>query len=490
MGLLLALVFDVCLLGSFVFLCGVLQEARVKAIRYFGFSGLIAFGVLALYQIERFCTKAVLESKFGDYWLFFKIPVVCVLLFLIVRFRRRVPQAIVALLLIASPLFPILMLSGLWSYSTVDLRRVADEKPSPMLPGGRLRPRLVWIIFDELDDRMLFAARPGSIEIPEFYRLRSQSIYGPARAPGKATLWSMPSFLLGKRVVTLKLDTSLLDVKFGKRDSFENAASLPNVFRSARIFGLNSGLTGWHHPYCRVFGSDLNDCSWASFGMRAIVVERLLRTRSFLRNALYLLNWQARWSVPILVEPTHWVASEPEESRMWRQEQIEDMRFIMGNALRMLRDPDLNLIFIHLPVPHPAGIWDTRAKKFTVENSTYFDNIALSDAALGQIRGEMEQMRDWDSSTVIVSSDHPYRTETWKATSFWKPEMARVTRNRQEIYVPFFLKLPGQRSAVQYKTEFNNVVTADLALQILKGQVKTSGDAVQWLDAHAAASLR
>lgn len=465
----------------------------MRAIRYTGIAGLIAFSLLALYQLERFATQSILESKFGDYWLFFKIAAACVLLFLIIRFRWRLPQAIAGLFLICSPVFPMLALTGLWSYATVDLHRTADEKPAPILAGARLRPHLVWITFDELDDRMLFAARPQRIQVPEFERLRSESIYSPAHAAGSETMWSMPSLLLGKRIVQMKTGTNHLKVNFAKDAPYVDAASLPNVFRSARAAGLNSGLTGWYNPYCRIFGSDLNDCSWSSFGWRVVIIEKLLRSRPFLQNALYLLEWQARYSVPALVEVSHRFTPVPQERQMWREEQIDSMRFIMGNALRMLRNPDLNLVFIHIPTPHPSGIWDTRGRKFAdlrFGDSNYVDNLALADTALGQIRNVMEQMGDWDTSTVIVSSDHPYRIEMWKATSFWTPEMQHLTRDRQDTYVPFFLKMPGQTAGIPYKTEFNNVLAADLALEILKGHVKTSADAVRWLDAHAAASLR
>jgi arylsulfatase A-like enzyme len=165
------------------------------------------------------------------------------------------------------------------------------------------------------------------------------------------------------------------------------------------------------------------------------------------------------------------------------------MKFTVSNSLRMLRDPDLNLVFLHIATPHPAGIWDTRAKRYTLEDSDYVDNLALADKTLGDFRRLMEQLGEWDRTTVLISGDHPYRTGMWMDSSIWTEEMARLTRSRWHPYVPFFLKLPGQHSGVEYTTEFNNVLSGDLALDILKRQLKTPEEVVSWLNAHAAASL-
>ena len=45
--------------------------------------------------------------------------------------------------------------------------------PGPVHEG---QPRVVWIIFDEADYRMIFEQRPASLEMPEFDRLREESL--------------------------------------------------------------------------------------------------------------------------------------------------------------------------------------------------------------------------------------------------------------------------------------------------------------------------
>jgi hypothetical protein len=102
----------------------------------------------------------------------------------------------------------------------------------------------------------------------------------------------------------------------------------------------------------------------------------------------------------------------------------------------------------------------------------------------------MQQQGEWDNSTVLISGDHPFRPGLWNSRRLLEGEMATVTRSHRYPYVPFFLKLPGQHSEIDYTREFNNVLSADLALEILKGQLKTTQEVVSWVNAHAASSLK
>lgn len=490
-SLLLALIADVGILALFVFAAGLLRGASSKTVRSLGTATFVTLLVLAFYQLERFLTQVLTDWKPDQSFKLLKIAAACILLVFILRFTRRALQSAITVLLIVSPVFLMLGLNGLWQYKTVDLHSAKDQPPAPVLPGTRDRPHLIWITFDELDNRMLFDARPQRIQLPEFDGLRSTAIYGSHTLPPAAeTLFSMPSFILGTKVSNVKLSTSHLSVQLAKNSPLVDFGSQPNVFRSARAAGLNAGLTGWYVSYCRFLGSDTSDCTWDSLGPIVVSVERHLRSQSLLAKALYLMNWQARWSVPAIVEPWHLVDEFPDGVRIWREDDIRAMKLIAGNAFRMLQNPNLNLVFIHIPVPHPPGIWDTQAKNFALENSDYVDNLALADAALGRIRTAMERSGAWDSSTLLISGDHPYRPSLWQSRRQLKGEMANITHSQKYPYVPFFLKLPGQRSGIEYSAEFDNVLSADLALQILKGQLKTPSDAIAWLEAHAANRLK
>ena len=86
--------------------------------------------------------------------------------------------------------------------------RAADYANRPLLhrnPNVSL-PRVVWIIFDELDYRLSFPERPTTVNMPEFDRLRAQSLFASdAFSPRNMTQTSVLSLLTGKTVTSLEL---------------------------------------------------------------------------------------------------------------------------------------------------------------------------------------------------------------------------------------------------------------------------------------------
>lgn len=83
----------------------------------------------------------------------------------------------------------------------------------------------------------------------------------------------------------------------------------------------------------------------------------------------------------------------------------------------------------------------------------------------------MEKADIWDSSTVILTSDHPFRE-------------AQQLDGKADWKIPYMLKFSGQKEGFLYTKPFNAVLTADLALAILRGEVRDAPATVQWLDAN------
>ena len=56
----------------------------------------------------------------------------------------------------------------------------------------------------------------------------------------------------------------------------------------------------------------------------------------------------------------------------------------MPQAEALIRDQSISFVFIHLPVPHPPGIYD-RSTGRERAGGTYIDNLALADRSLGEL---------------------------------------------------------------------------------------------------------
>jgi hypothetical protein len=91
--------------------------------------------------------------------------------------------------------------------------------------------RVVWIIFDELDYRLSFVARPPSIRMPNFDRLCAHAMCASnAYPPSDATSVSMPALIYGRELRSERTVSSrILQLNFldGTASTF---GSPPNVF--------------------------------------------------------------------------------------------------------------------------------------------------------------------------------------------------------------------------------------------------------------------
>jgi arylsulfatase A-like enzyme len=155
----------------------------------------------------------------------------------------------------------------------------------------------------------------------------------------------------------------------------------------------------------------------------------------------------------------------------------------MGDAENVVGDQSFGLVFIHLPVPHPPAIYNRASGNFAMQKNGYLDNLALADRVVGELRQKMEQAGVWEHTTLIVSSDHWWRSDYWRKRVFWSgadEAIAGVVDHR----IPFIVKLAGQTTAAQYDAAFNTVLTHDLILEVLRGGISNQGDLAGWLDKH------
>ena len=99
-----------------------------------------------------------------------------------------------------------------------------------------------------------------------------------------------------------------------------------------------------------------------------------------------------------------------------------------------------------------------------------------SDRTIGEIRRGMENAGTWDSTTVLFTSDHPYRE-------------SMQLDGKSDPRIPYILKLASQQEGVEYAAQFNTVLTADLLIAVLRGEIADAAAAVQWLDRNRQCSL-
>jgi hypothetical protein len=405
--------------------------------------------------------------------------------------RQQLIKLSTALLLICSPFVFITFAQAISQWASFRSADAFVDKSAQMEPHPKVGGRVVWLIFDEMDFRLSFVDRPSAVQLPAFDQLRDQAVFADnAYPPGGATDLSLPSLITG-RLISWNHRTAPNEMMLTFADNNERAgwSTQPNVFSKARAMGFNTALDGWYHPYCRIIGDSLTRCYWESPGIRFLPdkdVATLLTHSSQVSVSDSMLRIGEAALIP---EPVR-VLTAPWEGNTWRRFTIENFTNIHREALTLVTDPRLDLIFIHYPIPHPPGIYDKSSHDFSLSSTSgYLDSLELADRTLAELQRAMEKAGLWDATTLIVSSDHRLRADRlWQHHVMWSPSFTKedvaVFNRTDDERVPFILKLPHETKGLEYQAPFNTVLTSDLVLAILKGDISGEADVGKWLDQH------
>ena len=304
-------------------------------------------------------------------------------------------------------------------------------------------PRIIWLLFDELDSRLAFLERPRDVALPNFDRLRAESVVAlHGQSHGQHTSTAIPSFLTGRIVSAIQRGSKReLRLHFqGQPDGqFTPLDECPTIFSAVAARGGRSAVTGIYHPYPRLLGKDVDRCT--AYMMNTYTP---LATDSLLAEARSQLL-----GITPLYRRINW---------------IRTYRGILQQCVETAGDPRYDVVYVHVSVPHRSNIYDRKSERFTLWNVArdgYLDNLALADRFLGEVRGRLEAKGMWDSSVVVVTSDHELR-----AVNFG--DRRRVAK------IPLLVKMPGQRESLVLEEAISpKLVVKDLLLAVLDGKVRT-----------------
>ncbi len=307
---------------------------------------------------------------------------------------------------------------------TLQLARMAMWRPYPnfvdTLPAAKSasdnHTRVVWILFDELSYQQVFGDRFPNLQLPNFDTLRASStVFTQVRPVADYTELAIPSILLGKiiqRVSFTSGDRLNVGAATGPLYPFD-AARTP--FARARKDGLTTGIVGWYNPYCSSLSPYLNLCFRAGTNEEDIPQEYGVHD-GFWKD--FTVPW-----VHYLVDASH---SKRKHWLIIRHAETDQE--LLQESDRALEEPNLDFLFIHLPIPHPPGIYNREARQFDASgNRSYIDNLALADTTLGQLMAILQRSPRWNKTDVIVCGDHSWRTWHWSPKPTWTAEDAAAS---------------------------------------------------------------
>jgi hypothetical protein len=372
--------------------------------------------------------------------------------------RNRILPAAVSLILILTPFVAVTFgrsIAFIASYNPEAFR----DKPRA---GKFAQPsqRIVWIIFDELDQHLAFEQRPAGLELPELDRFaRSALAAANAYPPNDQTLLAMPALIQGRNYPeATPLGVRKLNLRAGESAQPLEWGSTESIFSKARGYNLNTGLAGWYHPYCRIFGTELTSCWWHEYPNLSGAIDGPLAGRIVnIHRSLFETGALSPFGQTAVI-----------------RKYVDHLRAAIEKAMEYSTDPDLGFVLLHMGMPHPPHAYNRSRGDYSLANAPlagYVDSLALADVVFGKIRASMESAHVWDGSTVVVSSDHFYR------------EAAALT-GRQEYRVPFILKLPNQQNGEVYEPVLCTLTSHDLFVELMQGKLSSVRDVAGWLDAH------
>jgi len=149
-------------------------------------------------------------------------------------------------------------------------------------------------------------------------------------------------------------------------------------------------------------------------------------------------------------------------------------------AIRTAVDDRFGLVLLHLPVPQPPGIYDRATERLTAwdfgrEGQGYFDNLALTDRIVGELRRGLDRVRLGDVTWIVVSA-----TRSWGASKQYD--------GQADSRVPFLVRPPEGGRARDVDAVFSTLATHDLLLAILRGSISDTSEAANWIARNTTAS--
>jgi Sulfatase len=343
------------------------------------------------------------------------------------------------------------------------------------------RPRIIWILFDELSYEQVYERRFRGLQLPSFDRLASQATVFTHTIPaGIRTEQVLLSLMTGEPVDDARSSAD------GKHISMHNPATKvwlkfdehDSVFQDAQNAGYRTAVAGWYNPYCRILPEVLDRCFWT---FAALTPNGMLPTAATLPSNMMepFLYAAGSGSAYRLLS---FFPQIPNLSALVPELHISDYQALLDMADKVLDDHSANFVLLHLPVPHPGGIYDRATGKFSLRHSSYIDNLALADKCLAHLRSKLESSAEWDSSAIVIMGDHSWRTKLiWSSSPEWTEEDEIASQGgRFDDRPAYVVKFPQQRVGTRIEEPFAALNTRKLLDALLTQKIRSPEDLSLW----------
>jgi hypothetical protein len=282
---------------------------------------------------------------------------------------------------------------------------------------------VVALLFDELSFPYVYDAGTVRGELPALSRVAATATsYLRVTAPARDTLMSLPGYLAGRSFHDVRVDRGRL-VKIDGDESAEvfSARDADSLFATARRVGLRTEIAGYYLPYCDLLSGVADRCQSLSFYNAAGVDTAFSPLHPI---ATTLILWPRQFPFGL--------AKNPAFARLQRDLVERTAQFAKQPVARA------SFRFVHFSVPHlpfvftDSGFDPPFDPLRTSPDDAYARQVRYADRLLGDVVDRMQRDGSFDSTTLVVLSDHGYRFGG---------------RDRDPLHIPFIVKAAGQHAA-------------------------------------------
>lgn len=415
-----------------------IQKVRIKG-NNFVIASLLALLAFSFHVFTQLKLPPLVEYQ---HYIFIFCCLLVISSFLSRFFHKVITKAIYFFLLFFS-------LHGIYYFIVAPYRIYSLNQDLPIKQALVQRPqhtpskqRVIWIIYDELDQGYVFdESKNNTLKLHNLLELYEKSFHASeAHAPTDRTVNSIFSYLIGLQVESVK-PLSSTEAIIITPDTEEKLKPQETIFYDLYQQGYNIGIAGWHIPYCFIFEKYTSTCN--QFGSSKY-------NYSSSQNFFTTVVTQLRSLLPNWASYQHKMLYE----KFW------------SSTKNLIINKNLDLVYLHFPIPHFPKIYDTNKMKLysaLSDKEGYPANLTLVNESIREMTDILKKYNLYDESIILVTSDH------WRRT----PESYKERHYR----VPFFIKLRTNfQKPYEFKTKFSSILVHSIVPKLLNGELSTVED--------------
>lgn len=311
--------------------------------------------------------------------------------------------------------------------------------------------RVVWLVFDEWDQRISFSDRRDGFDLPNVDQLRQRAFSATsARQAADGTLRAIPGMTIGKPVAWAEeTATDGLEIRLSESKETVYWNRIPTLFNDLRNGDKNIAiLTHYFLADCRQFAHLTTRCWeqgrwWTSQrkGLGRGIVDFIASTYRQL--------------------PITGRAGDNPIIYTWLDYPREHRRFLEATK-KTIEDPSLDFVYSHWMIPHAPFRYNASEDKFLPHDQGlegYWDNLRLVDNVVGELLSTLKQSGLADRTILIIGSDHGWRG-------------AGIVGLKTDQHVPFIVAMPGKKDALIYPHEFSLLAFREMVNRLTSGNIQ------------------